>query len=129
MAQAAVDGLMKTAEYIAFDLATAAAALNFAKDNTHGLGIAHHALDIAQSGQEKALEVAKLPPEGLGIFFNVMVVEVKGRLSGLVSENQDLSARVVGVMGGEEVDLQIEYRLGDTSGSIKAIFEKLWDII
>lgn len=118
---------MKTVEYIAFDLATTA--LNFAKNNTHDLDIARHALDIAQDGQENALEVAKLLLEGLEIFFNVMVVEVKGRLGELVSENQDLPARVVGVMGGEEVDLQVEYRLGDTSGSIKTIFEKLWDII
>ncbi|KAL0955635.1 hypothetical protein HGRIS_001868 [Hohenbuehelia grisea] len=123
-AQKAVDDLLKSAEWLAYQSATAA--LTLAKHVTHGMEVAKKALDVVEKAEEGVLNLAEeLVTGGLGAF-DIKKIELKGTLKALLgTSNKHFTATIDTSILGQPATFVIDLDMGNTSTFIHELFKQV----
>ncbi|RVD85034.1 uncharacterized protein DFL_003366 [Arthrobotrys flagrans] len=124
--QRGVDGLMQTAEYIAFT--TAQNALQVAKENFGDMDLLRKGVDAVEKGSKTGLQIAQWAAEALGNLFDIETIIMTAQLGALHKDGR-FTVRIVGDVANKKVDFMTEFTLGDAKAFVEGIFKKLWNEI
>ncbi|KAK6331789.1 hypothetical protein TWF718_002330 [Orbilia javanica] len=124
--QRGVDGLMQTAEYIAFT--TAQRALQIAKENIGDMTLLRKGVDAVEKGSKTGLRIAQWAAKALGNLFDIETIIMTAQLGALHKDGR-FTARIVGDVANKRVDFSTEFTLGDAKKFVEGIFKKLWNEI
>ncbi|RPD59113.1 hypothetical protein L226DRAFT_510190 [Lentinus tigrinus ALCF2SS1-7] len=124
----AINELTSCAEYIAFQAAQGALAT--AKAATSSLDGLQHALDVAQSGEELALNIGKYIADHATGLVDIQRIELSGSLRGMIGVKGDVSkpfvAHVEYVLAGHMGTYDGQLDLRETAAFITEIFKEMW---
>ncbi|EUC61644.1 hypothetical protein RSOL_403850, partial [Rhizoctonia solani AG-3 Rhs1AP] len=128
--QALVD-LIKCAEYLAYEAATAA--LDLARSTTVTLDVARAALEVARGATDAALTIGQWVVDHALNAFDIHVVHLSGSLRGMIGADGSMAkpftAHIEGVIVGQSFTLDGAFDLDKTADFITMIFKYLWDEI
>ncbi|PVF92057.1 hypothetical protein CPB86DRAFT_819960 [Serendipita vermifera] len=128
VALTAIDGLMQSAEYLAYGAASGA--LVVAKGATTSLDAAKSALEVVREAESAALRVGEWVFSHLTKVFDIQVVRLSGSLRGTIGEDGKLSkpltAHVEGLISGNHFTLDGEFDPRRTAGLITTILKRIW---
>ncbi|KAK6346045.1 hypothetical protein TWF730_010378 [Orbilia blumenaviensis] len=124
--QRGVDGLMQTAEYIAFT--TAQKALKIAKENIGDMDLLRKGVDAVEKGSKTGLRVAQWAAKALGNLFDIETIIMTAQLGALHKDGR-FTARIIGDVANKRIDFSTDFTLGDAKKFVEGIFKKLWDEI
>ncbi|PVF91964.1 hypothetical protein CPB86DRAFT_718414 [Serendipita vermifera] len=125
-AVAAINGLMQSAEYLAYGAATGA--LVVARGATTSLDAAKSALDVVRQAESTALNVGEWVFSHLTEAFDIQIVRLSGSLRGMIGEDgkisKPLSAHVEGSISGNQFTLDGGFDPRQTAELITTIFKR-----
>ncbi|PVF91918.1 hypothetical protein CPB86DRAFT_820077 [Serendipita vermifera] len=128
VAVTAIDGLMQSAEYVAYGAATGA--LVVAKGATTSLDAAKSALEVIREAESATLRVGEWVFSHLTEVFDIQVVRLSGSLRGTIGADGKLSkpltAHVEGLISGSHFTLDGEFDPQRTPGLITTILKRIW---
>ncbi|KAF3184272.1 hypothetical protein TWF751_000251 [Orbilia oligospora] len=124
--QRGVDGLLQTAEYIAFT--TAQKALQIAKENIGDMDLLRKGVDAVEKGSQTGLRIAQWAAKALGNLFDIETIIMTAQLGALHKDGR-FTARIMGDVANKRVDFTTEFTLGDAKEFVEGIFKKLWNEI
>ncbi|KAK6497748.1 hypothetical protein TWF481_012150 [Arthrobotrys musiformis] len=124
--QRGVDGLMQTAEYIAFTAASKA--LQVAKENIGDMDILRKGVDAVEKGSKTGLRIAQWVTKALGNLFDIETIIMTAQLGALHKDGR-FTARIIGDVANKRVDFTTDFTLGDAKKFVEGIFKKLWNEI
>ncbi|KAG0131970.1 hypothetical protein HOY82DRAFT_669707 [Tuber indicum] len=111
------------------ELEKARSALTTIKNNERELGVAKDAIKLLQEKKAPVADHAKSILTKLEHVFDIQRVELHGSLRDLMEKGIPLTARVKGFIAGREIDLVLDYKIGETGEFVKGLMWKLWEEI
>jgi hypothetical protein len=123
-AQRAIDNLVHSAEWLAYQAASGV--LDLASHATHALDIAKKALDAAKQVVDGTIKISEATIEGILKAFDITRIELIATLDSFLNKNGGAHFVVevdVLVLGNKET-LRLELDMGNTAQFINDIFHK-----
>ncbi|KAG0633527.1 hypothetical protein HOY80DRAFT_1141374 [Tuber brumale] len=108
-------------------LEKARSALTTIKNTERELDAAKGAIKFLREEKVPAAEHAKSILTKLEHVFDIQRVELHGSLRDLMEKGIPLTARVKGFIAGREIDIILDYNIGETGEFVKGLMWKLWE--